>query len=255
MSAGSRLSKNLSRFRLISFDVTDTLLKFSSAPAIQYAKTASAFGYHDIDQNQLNELFRNEFKQMKSKYPNYGKNINMEFNDWWRKLVINIFKKSTTKIPINDIKRIANKLVDIYKTEECWTKIDGADEIINKIKMNDKIVGIISNTDPRLYDVIECMKLPKFDFIVTSYEFGYEKPDKRIFDQVIQNYGINKNEALHIGNTLKIDYLGAINAGWYGIHISNNSNDWKNYPNVNGDHVFNNIRCLLNQLEKSDILW
>lgn len=42
---------SLSRFRLITFDVTDTLIKFRTAPGKQYGEIGSLFGVTHQDQN------------------------------------------------------------------------------------------------------------------------------------------------------------------------------------------------------------
>lgn len=47
----------LSRFRLITFDVTDTLLKFRSSPGMQYGELGAMFGVL-CDSNKLVANFR-----------------------------------------------------------------------------------------------------------------------------------------------------------------------------------------------------
>jgi len=59
------------------------------------------------------------------------------------------------------------------------------------------------------------------DFIVTSHEFGIEKPDPRIFNEAKEKASkllqekqpLNLGEVLHIGDSLDKDYAGAVSAG------------------------------------------
>lgn len=53
----------LSRFRLITFDVTDTLIKFRTAPGKQYGEVGSLFGVSDDDHDQTHLIssFRNNW--------------------------------------------------------------------------------------------------------------------------------------------------------------------------------------------------
>lgn len=252
----TKLSQNLSKFRIVTFDITDTLLKFKTAPAHQYAKTAENFGYPNVDKNLLAANFLSVFKLMQEEYPNFGNNQKnrLHWRDWWRELVFSIFNK-TVNIPLDDLKLIEDSLIDHYRTSEAWVKVDGADEIVNKVKSDGKIVGIISNFDPSLHVVIDQMNLPKFDFVITSYEHGISKPHPDIFRKALDLHGVTSKEALHVGNTLKKDYLGAINAGWCGIHISNDLEDWKNIKGINKNHVFPSIRSFLDKLENDKIIW
>lgn len=48
----------LSRFRLITFDVTDTLIKFRTAPGKQYGEIGALFGVNQDDHHDLVANFR-----------------------------------------------------------------------------------------------------------------------------------------------------------------------------------------------------
>jgi putative hydrolase of the HAD superfamily len=52
---------------------------------------------------------------------------------------------------------------------------------------------------------MENLKLSQyFDFILTSSIAGYEKPDKRIFDQAIKLGGnVSPKDTLHVGDDIK----------------------------------------------------
>jgi FMN phosphatase YigB (HAD superfamily) len=49
---------SLSRFRLITFDVTDTLIKFRTAPGKQYGEIGALFGVHSDDHHDLVSSFK-----------------------------------------------------------------------------------------------------------------------------------------------------------------------------------------------------
>lgn len=48
----------LSRFRLITFDVTDTLIKFRTAPGKQYGEIGALFGVNQDDHHDLVANFK-----------------------------------------------------------------------------------------------------------------------------------------------------------------------------------------------------
>ena len=52
-----------------------------------------------------------------------------------------------------------------------------------------------------------------FDFILTSSEYIFRKPDKHIFDMAIDKSGLDPNDIWYCGNDLAVDVLGAHSAG------------------------------------------
>lgn len=249
------LHKNLSRFKLVTFDITDTLLKFKRPPAIQYAKKASAFGYHNVNQLLLYENFRIHFKRMDKLYPNFGSNSILPWDDWWRQLVVDVFHSTDSTIPERDIIKIANELIDDFATKECWSKLPGANDLVENIKTNVKSVGVISNFDPRIGIIVKQMGLPKFDFILDSYRAGVRKPDRSIFEKALKlsNCECSPHEALHIGNTPKLDYIGAKQAGWSSLLITDEICDLKKHSEICSNHIFSSILELNSALERTNI--
>lgn len=246
--------KNLARFKLVTFDITDTLLKFKRPPAIQYAKKASDYGYRNVNQLKISENFRIHYKNMDKVHPNFGCHTNLLWNDWWKELVIEVFLSTDPSIPREDVEKIAIELIHDFSTSDCWTKLVGADDIVNKIKTHVETVGVISNFDPRIETIIETMELPKFNFIIGSYEACCKKPEKRIFEKALKLCNCQANEALHIGNTPTLDYIGSKEAGWSSILITNEKN-WTKHTDINPAHVFESIPHFIKALETTSIVW
>ncbi|XP_055843133.1 rhythmically expressed gene 2 protein [Episyrphus balteatus] len=249
--------QNLQKFRLVTFDITDTLLTFKRSPAIQYAETAANHGYPHLNRDKLLVSFRKEFKQHMIKYPNYGKTTpNMDWNQWWIKLVLNIFESVESGIPEKDALIIAKELVDLYRTDVCWKHLDGASELVCKVRESGKDVGVISNFDPSLPQILKAMNLNNFDFILTAYDCGILKPNREIFDLALAKYNIRSDQAIHIGNMYDLDYLGAKAAGWSSILISKMTEDEMAVrEGLNRQHVFQNIPDLLHTLNHKVIEW
>ncbi|XP_037932034.1 rhythmically expressed gene 2 protein-like, partial [Teleopsis dalmanni] len=148
---------------------------------------------------------------------------------------------------------LAETLLREYRTKEYWSYMEGSVELVQKIRDADKFVGIISNFDPSLSTVLREMEIEHlFDFILTSYEAGAQKPDAKIFSIPLERCNIKPNEALHIGNMYEIDYVGAKNSGWSSLLISQDSNK---YENVEVMHVYASIKDVINALENKDIKW
>lgn len=266
-----RINRNLKFFKLITFDVTDTLLAFRNPAAIEYVKAAKQFGHNDIVTDQMTKLFSKNFKHMAITYPNFGRAHKMAWEDWWRQLITNILLATKPTISPDDTIRIADTLIEKYKTAECWTKLPLANELIEAVRKTQsdsgaidyKCIGIISNFDPRLRLIVQDIRLPSFDFILTSYEAGTAKPNPEIFGMALKmgcdcKGDIRANQALHIGNTATLDYLGAKAAGWHSILITDTHIDdlrQKHGSLINEQHVFKSIAHLLDALNHSQIEW
>ena len=81
-------------------------------------------------------------------------------------------------------------------------------------------LALVSNAPPPSKVAIEKLGLTKFfDKIIFSCDVGFMKPDKEIFDYSVDALGIKPSEVLMIGDSLKKDVEGAINAGFDGILI------------------------------------
>ncbi|XP_055618533.1 rhythmically expressed gene 2 protein-like [Toxorhynchites rutilus septentrionalis] len=261
INTGSHLvAKNLARFKLITFDVTDTLLKFSRPPEMQYALAAKRHGCTDLNEPALAKCFRSNFKRMAREYPNFGKCSTYDWQWWWRTLVMDIFRESHAHLDHERLNRIADDLIEDFKTSDCWTKTEMADEILETARVHCKHVGIISNFDPRLRDIIGVMNLPTVDFIVTSYEVGDQKPGGKIFEHALSlcNSRVLPCEALHVGNTPHLDYMGAKQAGWSSVLVNIDSASEKGVsldPEINPKHVFRNFSEFIHVLKTVELKW
>lgn len=248
----NKIYKNLSRFKLITFDITDTLLKFKTNPSVEYSKVASDYGYK-INESKIISSFRTSFVMMSEKYPNFGSRTELHWSEWWSMLVFDVFKQSHPEMDKNHIIEIAKILIKKYETADCWIRLNECDhKLLKNIKSSNKTVGVISNFDERIEMILKNMNLIEyFDFILSSYAVGFMKPEKQIFDEALKSCKqiVKPNEALHIGNTAKLDYLGARNAGWNCILINDNS------PDVDSNHVFNSIDHFYNTLKTDYIKW
>lgn len=251
---------NLRRFKLVTFDVTDTLLSFRKPPAVEYNDAVRRLGFPAICEAKLSAQFRMHFKQMNAEFPNFGRggSTQLSWENWWRRLIVHVLTGSGSTISNKDMRLVADHLIDRFETAECWDKEPSADELIGKIREHGLAVGIISNHDPRLKFIIENNKLPRFDFILASYEVGAAKPDPRIFDLALtmtEKGTVLAEEALHIGNTPALDYVGAIEAGWSSALIAKGSHDWEAGGQVMAAHVFDSLAHFQEKLDDETIDW
>lgn len=102
---------------------------------------------------------------------------------------------------------------------EAMTPEEGVVELIHALKKKGIKLGI--GTDLTAYIQYEKLKsleiLDEFDYIVSSEEAGAEKPSKEFFDLCLAKAGCKPEECVFIGDSVKKDVEGAIQAGMHGI--------------------------------------
>jgi REG-2-like HAD superfamily hydrolase len=148
---------------------------------------------------------------------------------------------------------MTNYLIDLYKTSSCWVLTFGTVDFLNYLKMQKSFdknfkLGVISNFDSRLDILLRNMKLQQyFDFVLSSYQAGFEKPDREIYLKAMRMSEIKDlkpEECLHIGDTPVTDYFGAKSAGWRSLLVHDKSPERlrKKYGEAIEDHhVYQNI--------------
>jgi HAD superfamily hydrolase (TIGR01549 family) len=77
---------------------------------------------------------------------------------------------------------------------------------------------VVSNWDCSLPDVLDAVGLePLVDAVVTSAAVGAAKPDPRIFHAALEQAGCAPGQALHVGDSVENDLMGAVAAGLRGM--------------------------------------
>ena len=99
--------------------------------------------------------------------------------------------------------------------------IPGAIEIIRYWKKQKVKLALVSNgmaeVQRRKINRFALSKL--FDYILIEGEFGFGKPDKRVFMQVLDKLNVDSSQAWMVGDNLEMDIDGAKKVGIYSIWI------------------------------------
>lgn len=237
---------NVSKLRLLTFDVTGTLLKFRSAPGKQYGEIGAMYGIL-CDNDLLNQNFKAYWHKMNREHPNFGLNTGLGWESWWKQLIGGTFKDAKLNIDEKKLDAVASHLIEAYKTSTCWQPSYGALDLLSYLKHKGLTLGVISNFDPRLDVTLANTKLRHyFDFVLTSYEFGIEKPDPKIYSEAMRLSGLKDlkaEECLHIGDKAAFDYKGAADSGWGAalVQDKDGKNVQKKYGYVDSEHVFSSL--------------
>lgn len=239
---------NCRPFKLITFDITGTLLKYRSSPAVEYLNILKK---HDIEVklSVLDDLINENWKFMTTMHPNFGLKTGLGWENYWRTFAFNVYSKAFQIENITDnipLQIVIDDLMTTYSTGETFEIQNGAIELLEYLKKEQIPLGIMTNYDPRIKSMIQNLDLSHyFKFILSSYEVKHEKPSIEIFRKAESyvNSGPNRELFLHIGDSYLLDFKGAKNAGWSACLVHTNKNVIEEHPSVNGC-VFDDFNAL-----------
>ncbi len=126
---------------------------------------------------------------------------------------------------------------DACKVYDNWYKIlefiDGIPEFIREIKANDGKLYLLSNiseTFAKNYATVPTLRkiLSMFDGLAFSAPLKITKPNKEIFEYVLNEYGLNPEETVFIDDR-EDNILGAQKAGINGYLFDGKINELRNY--------------------------
>jgi putative hydrolase of the HAD superfamily len=105
-------------------------------------------------------------------------------------------------------------LFAFFADPEHWEIDPEASATLHRLKQQGLQLGVISNFDFRLYQILEALDLrPHFDSITISSQAGFAKPRREVFEAALAKHGVRPAEALHVGDSVRLDFEAAAAVG------------------------------------------
>ena len=103
-----------------------------------------------------------------------------------------------------------------------WRKpIPGMFELVEELVADGRRVGIVSNSEGRLAELVDEMgKADLFRDITDSGKLGIEKPNPAIFQHAARQLGVEVTTIIHVGDAWEADVRGALQAGCRAVYFS-----------------------------------
>ncbi len=118
------------------------------------------------------------------------------------------------------------EIVDVYETAvtqaigDSWQALE-RDRLFARLRAIAGVIGIVSNETAAMQSAKLAACDPRwqhFDFIVTSEEVGYEKPNPVMFRRALEFAGgVQPSECLFIGDNYEMDIVGSTSLGFDAI--------------------------------------
>ena len=191
---------------------------------------------------ELNKVFPALWTSKNQEQPNFGVNHGVTSKQWWGDIVKRSFIMCGYEGDTGTLDCIAHDLYHYFTKEDCWELLPNTRNILLDLKSRGWTLGVISNFDERLYTILDTYQLKSFfDFIIASKLVKVKKPDTRIFELALKLGKVDASEAIHIGDCVSNDYLGALNAGMNALLVNNTGHSDHMYCKVNRKHVLQDI--------------
>jgi putative hydrolase of the HAD superfamily len=127
--------------------------------------------------------------------------------------------------------QIAAEIYEQWSVNHHFELYDDVVPVLEGLRERGLTVGVISNSHRSLDAFCDHFALGQAVSVsVSSAEHGYMKPHRSIFDAALERAGVTASQALMVGDSLKHDIEGALNAGWRAVLLRRSGDAPVNAP-------------------------
>jgi len=206
--------------KLITFDAMNTLFTTKLPPGMSYYHAAKKmFPHLKEETEEISLCVTNNFKEVYKIY--YGEyTLNGQSKEtckmFWEGVIGKTLYKSGVDLTEIEMKNVTDQLYGEYSTSKYWKPFNETHKVLDKLHAKGTRLGIVSNFDERLENVLKSLDLMKYmEFVIfPPVTKGLGKPNPRVFQQLLKEYANCKpEEIVHIGDDKENDFIAAKKAG------------------------------------------
>ena len=177
-------------------------------------------------------------------------------------------KESKEQFPEFDVLKLFSDLLNKYKTEESLFVPPETAAIVFRAAGRYKLIpydGVVSTLQTlseryplaAVSDGQAVWALPElhavgldrfFQFTVISSDFGFRKPDRRMYETALQKMNLPPEKVIFVGNDMYRDIYGAHELGMKTVFFRSNQGE-QNFCGANADYVIYHFSELLNAVD------
>jgi len=202
--------------RAIFFDATDTLFHVRGSVGEIYSRIALRYGVR-AEPKEVQKSFEQAFRRMPPMaFPGLsGADLLDAEKKWWEEVVRGVF---AGRMPGSTLEAYFSEVFEAFRGPDSWELLPHSRSGLERLKARGYLLGVISNFDSRLLDVLESLGIRALmECVIISSRAGAAKPDAKIFHQALAAVRVGASEALHVGDSLEEDVYGAQRAGLQAI--------------------------------------
>ncbi len=206
----------------VLLDAGNTLIRVRGSVGAVYAAVARRHGL-GVEAAALDRSFRQVFRERRSAFLAGVSRPHSPEREraWWRGLVREVLRRcGVDGVPPRRFGAFFDDLYETFARPDPWQVYPDALECLEALEARGIPVGVVSNWDSRLREVLDGLGLARrFRFVLVSAEFGAEKPDPSIFREAVRRMGVGPERVVHAGDLYREDVLGARAAGLHAVLV------------------------------------
>lgn len=200
----------------VAFDAGSTLIRVRHSVGAVYAAVARRHGVA-LDTERLDARFHAAFASRRGSFLEGVSRPHSPRREkaWWRALVAEVFRGGEGFGPGGKgFDAFFEDLYGEFEKPEHWRLYPDVLPCLEALARRGIPAAVVSNWDSRLHPVLHGLGIAgRMRFVLTSAEFGAEKPDPSIFREAAARLGLDPARVLHVGDSLVEDVGGARAAG------------------------------------------
>jgi putative hydrolase of the HAD superfamily len=208
--------------RGVLFDATGTLIELREPVGEVYSRIAKQHGVVLPAWRLGNAFERIMLCAPTRAFPNAKpEEIEALERGWWREVVRMTFQATDSSVLFADGDTFFTQLYRHYESSAAWRLVDEAEETLVELNSCGARIGIASNFDQRIKNIVQQLGIAKhFDSITIPAKCGVEKPDPGFFLSALSDLRLPANEVVYVGDHPDKDIAGARNAGLRTIDVN-----------------------------------
>lgn len=230
--------------KALLFDLNGTVIDILTNEADDnvYRVTANFLSYYGVyvPAETLKERFfqlnRKQRKESGEEFP--------EFDS--AKIFSEIIKEFSSETPA-DIAMLSDTSSRVFRaaTRYKLTLYDGVFDTLSYLHKSCRMAAVSDGQSLWAVPELRCSGIEQFfSFVLVSGDFGYRKPDVRLFETAIKKLGVSRSEILFVGNDMYRDVYGAKNAGIKSVFFKSNQGE-QGYCGAEPDYIIYNFPQLI----------
>ncbi|GJL55182.1 MAG: hypothetical protein NPIRA02_23140 [Nitrospirales bacterium] len=211
-----------SPIKVVFFDAAGTLIHINGSVADVYLEYAKRYGVQTTPELSaaIQSAFSHAFRHAPPAIFHVSQPEKLKQCErlWWFDIVHAVFYR------VGMFERFDEYFDEVYEAFGRglhWRIDPELYSVLHTLKGRGYELGIISNFDTRLFQILTDLSLRQFfDTVTISSLVQSVKPAKPIFDYALNEHAIEPYEAVHIGDSLKEDWEGATHAGLHAVLLN-----------------------------------
>ncbi len=204
--------------KVVFFDAEGTLFRILGSVEEVYLRHAKPYGVTATPE-AIQQAFKRAFADAPA--PVFSVSDPQEIKScerlWWFDVVHNVFYRVGM---FEGFDEFFEEVFQYFAQPDAWALYPETLPALTALEARGVELGIVSNFDSRLYEILIGLGIDRFFESVTISSFaGAAKPSPKIFQRALQKHGAKPEEAWHVGNSLRDDVEGASAAGLSGVWL------------------------------------